>query len=289
MALPSSRSWIDPRQRADVQRDHALGAPSARSMLLTILGEFALEQKNPTWTAAFVKALGALDIDEKTARQTLGRSSNRGLLKSEKVGRRTRWYLTDRAQVLLNEGSQRIYSFHTENHQWDGNWIVIFVAIPESRRDARYNLRVKLGWAGFAPLSAGTWICPWTEREHEARIVLSELGLNNVSHTFIGKLSKSESASELAQEAWDLPSVEAVYEEFQTAHRNSDPKTPEEKFVALTRMVNQWRRLPLMDPDLPQALLPKNWSGDRAAKLFHQLRDLWKLEAAQWWNQINEL
>lgn len=288
MALPSSRSWIDPRQRADVQRDHALGAPSARSMLLTILGEFALEQKDPTWTAAFVKALGALDIDEKTARQTLGRSSNRGLLRSEKVGRRTRWHLTDRAQSLLKEGSQRIYSFHTNQHHWDGNWIVILVAIPESRRDARYNLRVKLGWAGFAPLSAGTWICPWTDREHEAQIVLSELGLNTVSHTFIGKLSESETPSELAQEAWDLPSVEAVYEEFQATHQNNNPTTPEEKFIALTRMVNEWRRLPLMDPDLPPALLPKNWSGDAAAKLFHQLHDLWKPDAAQWWHQIND-
>lgn len=288
MALPSSRSWIDPRQRADVQRDHALGAPSARSMLLTILGEFVLEQKNPTWTAAFVKALSALGIDEKTTRQTLGRSSTRGLLKSEKVGRRTRWHLTNRAQILLQEGSQRIYSFHTGQHKWDGNWIVIFVAIPESRRDARYNLRVKLGWAGFAPLSAGTWICPWADREREAQIVLSELGLNTVSHTFIGKLSESEIPSELAQEAWDLPSVEVVYEEFKTTHQNSSPAAPDEKFVALTRMVNEWRRLPLLDPDLPPALLPKNWSGDAAAKLFHQLHALWKPEAAQWWNQINE-
>lgn len=273
--------------RIDVQRDHALGAPSARSLLLTILGEFVLGQKGPTWTAAFVKSLGALGIDEKTARQTLGRSATRGLLQSEKVGRRTRWYLTKRAHNLLEEGTQRIYSFHTKVREWDGKWIVIFVSIPESRRDTRYNLRVKLGWAGFAPLSAGTWICPWTDREKEASAVLEELSLKDVSHTFIGKLSESEIAADLAAEAWDLQSVETIYEDFQLEHKDNSPESPQEAFVALTRLINEWRRLPLIDPDLPSALLPKNWSGDQASRLFHELHEKWKPLARQWWSEID--
>lgn len=287
MTPPSTRSWIDPRKRADVQRDHALGATSARSILLTILGEFVLGRDQPTWTAAFVRGLGALEIDEKTARQTLGRTAIRGLLESEKVGRRTRWHLTQRAHHLLEEGTERIYSFHTKTRNWDGNWIIIFVAIPESKRDTRYNLRVKLGWAGFAPLSAGTWICPWIDREKEANAVLEELSLKDVSHTFIGILSESEVPADLASEAWDLPSVETIYEDFQLEHKDKSPQSPEESFVALTRLINQWRRLPLMDPDLPTPLLPKNWSGDQASRLFHELHDRWKPKAQEWWNEID--
>lgn len=286
MALPSTRSWAEPHRRAKVQREHALGMPSARSYLLTILGEFVLGQPEPTWTTTFLKSLAVLGIDEKTARQTLARSSARGLLTAERVGRRTRWHLTDRARQLLSEGTHRIYSFHTQKRLWDHRWVVILITIPESRRDARYSLRVRLSWAGFAPLSSGAWVCPWVEQRAEAEQVLEELSLIEVAHTFIGELGDKDSPACIAAEAWDLVAVKGVYEQFLRTQRCRVPKTPQDAFYHLTKLVNEWRRLPLLDPDLPSELLPPEWSGDKAAKLFHELHDAWKPEALKWWLEI---
>lgn len=281
-----SRARIERNRRAEVQRDQALGAPSARSYLLTVLGEFATQHGVPIWTTTFITALGALGVYEKTVRQTLARSAAKGLLDPEKIGRRTRWHLTPRARTLLREGSQRIYSFHTREREWDKKWIIILVAIPEARRDARYSLRVKLGWVGFALLNAGVWICPWTDRLSEAENVLDELSLQEVAHIFIGNLSDLDDQPHLAAEAWDLPTVEAAYENFEDNHFGNFPQNDEDAFVQLTRLVNDWRRLPLLDPDLPAELLPVDWVGNKAAQLFLELRDQWRPSATKWWQEI---
>lgn len=252
-----------------------------------MLGEFALHQEGPTWTSTFVTALGTLDVDEKTARQTVARSAARGLLEAEKVGRRTRWHLTPRAVKLLTEGSKRIYTFRTQQLEWNSEWVVLVVAIPEARREARYSLKVQLGWAGFAPLSAGVWICPWAERESEAQKVLTDLNLESVAHLFVGNLTNNEDPVTLAAQTWNLPEVEKVYDEFQEAHANDSPENEESAFVALTKLINDWRRIPLIDPDLPSELLPEDWVGNRAAHLFHNLHNRWRDQSAIWWKAQN--
>ena len=70
------------------RRNQALGVPSTRGYLLTVLGEFVLPVGGRVWTAALLDALGALGVEERTARQAVWRSAERGLLESERIGRR---------------------------------------------------------------------------------------------------------------------------------------------------------------------------------------------------------
>ncbi|HEY7044006.1 MAG TPA: PaaX family transcriptional regulator C-terminal domain-containing protein, partial [Nocardioidaceae bacterium] len=44
-------------------------------------------------------------------------------------------------------------------------------------------------------------------------------------------------------------------------------------FADYVSTLTAWRRLPYLDPGLPDDLLPKGWSGARAADLFFDLRD----------------
>lgn len=282
----ASRSWAGSSRTAAMHREHALGIPSARSYLLTILGEFVYGHEAPVWTSTLIQSLSSVDIDEKTARQTVARTSARGLLTAEKIGRRTRWELTPRANRLLGEGTERIYTFHTNKPPWNKKWVLIVTAIPEARRDARYRLKIRLGWAGFAPASAGFWICPWTDREDEAKSVLAELGLESSARIFVGALASSEDPGALASEAWDLVSAEKHYQYFSDMFVDFQPQDDRESFRALTLMINEWRRLPLVDPDLPAELLPPDWSGYRAVQLFHALHGLWKPAALRWWQSI---
>ncbi len=53
----------------------SLGAPAARSLLLTLLGEFVLDHAEPVWNQGLTRALVALGIREVTARQAITRSA----------------------------------------------------------------------------------------------------------------------------------------------------------------------------------------------------------------------
>jgi len=162
-----------------LSRRHAAGAPSARGLLLTLLGEFVLTGDGTAWTSAVLATFGRLGIEEKTTRQALMRTAAAGWLDADKQGRRTRWRLTGAARQMLTDGAARIYSFTGPDPDWDGRWLLISARIPESDRRARHVVRTRLNWAGFGSLGPGLWISPHPDREAEAVRVLREAGLTH--------------------------------------------------------------------------------------------------------------
>lgn len=276
------------------RRSQALGVPSTRGYLLTVLGEFVLPIGGRVWTAALLDSLGALGVEERTARQAVWRSAERGLLESERVGRRTRWALSDAARRLLTEGARRIYSLHREPRPWDGRWLLLYVSVPESQRDLRHRMRTRLGWAGFASLGSGTWVSPWIDREVEAREVLNDLGLAPAAKSFIATPGGIGDVNEMVSSTWPLGEIAAGYDAFLERFGPDGLGTPPpadsgyDAFVNQVRLVHEWRRFPFLDPDLPGDLLPPDWSGYRAAELFHRLHEEWRSSAWAWWRERME-
>ncbi len=173
----------DGPRRPTLSRRHSVGIASARSWLLTVLGEFVLPADDPVWTSTMVTVLGGLGLEEKAARQALARTAGDGLLETERVGRRARWRLTDAGRHLLTDGAERIYSFAGQASTWDGHWLVISTAVPEGQRDLRHRLRTRMAWAGFGSLGTNVWISPDTAREAEAKQLLDDLGLSPTTTT----------------------------------------------------------------------------------------------------------
>jgi phenylacetic acid degradation operon negative regulatory protein len=281
----------DPRPRLPSLTPRArrlnLGAPSARSLLLTVLGEWVLPGGGEVWTSALLAALGAVGVEAVAGRQAVARSAAAGLLTNEKVGRRTRWTLTGEARRLLEEGTQRIYGFAAAEPEWDGRWVLLFTSVPESSRHLRYRLRTRLGWAGFGSLSPGCWISPWADRQPAAAAVVTDLGLGDGAVSFVGALGSLGDSREVAAQAWDLDAVDADYQAFIAAHARQRPTTGEAAFGALTLMVHEWRHFPSRDPVLPLGLLPSPWRGREAARLFHTLHADWASPAGRWWEAHN--
>ena len=67
---------------------------SARSLLLTVLGEFVLPSGQAVWTSALLHALVGVGTAENSARQAIARSAAAGWLEGRKDGRQVRWRLT---------------------------------------------------------------------------------------------------------------------------------------------------------------------------------------------------
>jgi phenylacetic acid degradation operon negative regulatory protein len=269
-------------------RRRELGAASARSLLLTVLGEFVLPGGRPVWTATFLDALGVLGVEEKAVRQALARSAAEGWLTGERHGRRTSWRLTSSGRRLLTDGTERIYGFGRPVGEWDGQWLMVLVTVPETSRKLRHLLRTRLSWNGLGNLSTGVWLSPHPEREPEVRQVLRDVGVGETSRVFHARLGDLAEAREVARQAWDLDAVERAYERFLDEVRALEPADDVETFAAHTRLVQEWRRFPFLDPGLPHRLLPDEWRGAQAAALFHERHSAWRPAADRHWKTLDD-
>lgn len=284
MALPATPG-TDPGPAAPaLSRRHAAGAPSARGLLFTLLGEFVLTGDGTAWTSAVLAAFTRLGIEEKATRQALMRTAAAGWLDAEKQGRRTRWRLTASARQMLSDGAARIYSFTGPAADWDGRWLLVATRIPEGDRRARHVVRTRLSWAGFGSLGAGLWISPHPDREAEANRVLREAGVADDAHVFVARRRGLADVRVMVAAAWDLAGIEEQYEQFIEEFR---ARATEDALARQVGLVHAWRRFPAADPALPRELLPARWSGLAAARLFADRHQRWSAEAQQEWKRLN--
>ncbi|MHA6795298.1 PaaX family transcriptional regulator [Pseudonocardia bannensis] len=269
-----------------LSRRRELGQTSARSLLLTVLGEFVLPRSDPVWTQVLIDVLAGLGVEQKSARQALARTAAEGLLSSDRAGRRVRWSLTESGRRLLSAGAARIYGFGAASPPWDGRWLVVLVSVPESRRQLRHRLRTRLAWAGLGSPSPGVWLSPDPAKQDEVADVIADLELDGVTSSFVGTFGAIGEQPEVVAQAWDLAEVEAAYEEFIAEFSGAEPATPADVLAHQIHLVHAWRRFPFLDPKLPGELLPRQWAGARAAALFETLHSRWDDEAQQHWHRL---
>jgi phenylacetic acid degradation operon negative regulatory protein len=273
--------------RPVLSRRREVGGGSARSLLMTILGEFVLPAAQPVWTSTLVDVLAMLDVEEKSARQALARTAAEGWLSSDRVGRRVRWHLTAPGRRLLVEGADRIYSFGNDVHDWDGRWLVLLISVPETLRDLRHTLRTRLSWAGFGTPTAGVWISPRADAETDVHQILADLALPTRAMSFVATYGTLGEQSDMVAAAWDLAEMGQRYDVFIGEFDNTNPTTPADVLREQIRLVQAWRRFPFLDPQLPRDLLPPDWIGTRAAALFNDRHSRWRDAARQYWTELS--
>jgi phenylacetic acid degradation operon negative regulatory protein len=256
-------------------RRQQTGTRSARSLLLTVLGEYVLPSGAAVWTSALLRIAAGLGIEEKAARQALNRLAADGWIEARRDGRRARWALTEHGRTFLTEGAERIYSFGRGRDSWDGRWLVLLVSVPETQRDLRHRLRNGLTWAGLGSPAPGVWISPHPSREAEAKQVAEGLGLDAAAFSFCGPFAGVGSERAMVEQAWHLGELAEAYEEFVREFAGLRPSSADQVLLAQIRLVDEWRRFPRLDPQLPLELLPPHWIGLRAANVFEDLHGQW--------------
>ena len=271
----------------DQFRRRSVGPPAARSMLLTVLGEYVLPASGGVWQETLISALSTLDYKTQAARQALARSVGGGWLRTERHGRRARVYLTDDTREMLSSGAARIYGFG-EPRRWDGRWLLVVVRVPEQRRDVRHLIRSQLAWAGFGSLGNGLWITPHVDREAEVTRIVRDLSVAELL-SFRARFGDIGDPAKVVADAWDLEAVAERYREFVTRFGRLRPKTPEAAFRAQTELVHTWRKFPFLDPDLPQEMLPARWPRTRAHHVFAARHAEWQGPAQEYFGSLERL
>jgi phenylacetic acid degradation operon negative regulatory protein len=243
-------------------------------LLMTLLGHYWFGRVEHLPSAALVDLLAEFDISKPSARAALNRLTKRGLLDSTKRGRNTYYGLSARATPLIEETLRRIVAFGAqETRPWDGIWTVVAFSVPEAQRDVRHSIRTRLHVLGFAALYDGLWCSPWDERDRVVAM-LSDVAAH--SATIMRAEIDTRSAVQ-ALAAWDLDAVKQRYLEFEEefspmlddARRGA--LTTSQALVARTKLMDSWREVVLVEPDLPTQLLPEDWPRARMRAFFLEL------------------
>jgi phenylacetic acid degradation operon negative regulatory protein len=264
-------------------RRYAMGTSGVRGLLVTVLGDYVRPSRQPAPTSAFIDVLGRLGIEETACRQALIRAAADGWLVTRREKRYTWWQLSPAFEQFLNLGAERIFGFTGNQLEWDRRWLVVMTRSAENNRAGRHLLRTRLRWGGFGNLAPGVWISTHTQRVKHVELILQEAGVQDWQ-IFLSEHLGGGDLSALVRQAWDLDEVEHEYEAFLAAFARQPSTDP---LVRLTQLVHAFRRLPLIDPALPKELLPGDWVGARAVKLFHRQHGKWSPDATREWGRIS--
>jgi phenylacetic acid degradation operon negative regulatory protein len=245
-----------------------------KQLVFTLYGDYIRTVGGSIWVRSLIKLLGCLGMSDQSVRSTILRLSRGGWLEAQRLGTKSFYSLTNGGWRLLDEGAARIFERPQPARAWDGKWHLVAYSIPEEQRDKRELLRRELGYLGFGPLTSALWISPNNLLE-QVKQLAQDIGVKQYLEVYSACREGLTPQSTLVERCWDLPHINAQYAEFISryqplyeSHANNGTIEASECFVRRTMLVHEYRRFPYIDPYLPRELLPKDWHGNEAAKLF---------------------
>jgi phenylacetic acid degradation operon negative regulatory protein len=149
-------------------------------------------------------------------------------------------------------------------------------SVPESDGHLRPLLRRRLRALGFGALFDGLWISPHAPLG-ALGACLKELGIGGAAILRATEVPVPDGASLV--DAWDLPGLRARYTELLAVldgvagRLEQGPPDPTEALIVRTDLMRRWRSLAMVDPRLPDELLPVTWPRRVARARFVEAYD----------------
>jgi phenylacetic acid degradation operon negative regulatory protein len=241
-----------------------------QSVLLTLFGDYILDEGVLVAASSVIDVLDRIGIGEHAARATLSRMVQRNLLRREVRGRRAYFGPTEHGRRIMLDGRTRVQEGDLVTRQWDGTWTVVAFSMPESWQRERHDLRSRLQWAGFGMVQAGLWVAP---RRVDVAAMLDGSGLDEYVRTFEGTPTGSTEPSRLIAEAYDLRALAARYTGFidRWAAFDDERSGPVDPVVRRAVLHTDWLLVVRDDPRLPLEFLPADWPAVPADVLFRRI------------------
>ncbi|MFJ8812927.1 PaaX family transcriptional regulator [Amycolatopsis thermoflava] len=268
----------------------ALQAPlppaSARSLLLTVVGEFAFPHDDAVWTTALIRVLGGLGVETHAARQAIARSADAGWITSERVGRAVRWRLTEHGRAVIEDGLHHTAEYLRPPEPWDGRWLILLVTVPQQERTTRKRLYGGLSWLRLGNPTPGLWVTPHVGAVADLRTLIARFDLTGSAISFVGSTQDvGLSDAQIVEKAWNLSDLAERYRMFLEQFSERRPADGDEALFAYLQLRNLLQRFMRLDPQLPEELLP-GWIGHEAAALFRACQERWHNAAWARWKAI---
>jgi len=244
-----------------------------RSLILDIFGDYLAIVGTEVRAGDLVSMLGAVGIEPATSRMTLSRLKQENWFTTRRIGRETLYRLSEQLVGILAEGRGRIFEPYQQD--WDGWWTQLVFQLPESDRALREQVKKRLSWLGFGPLTPSTWLSPRRQRD---RALLLRREFPSVEIDVLGvRTDDVDEDRSLVRRCWDIEQLNADYREFVAGHRRLRERVStldgRAAFAARIELASTYRHFPFRDPSLPAELRPPGWQGAIAHDLFLELHD----------------
>jgi phenylacetic acid degradation operon negative regulatory protein len=255
----------------------------ARSLVFDLFGDYLRYRDGVARLRALVGLMDCFGVPETTVRVVVTRLRKEGWLASSRDGRETVYTLTEAAWQLLDEGRSRIFARMTD--PWDGQWHMVIYSVPETERALREQLRKKLAWFGFGPLSSSVWLSPHARTEQVKEAFADEPSVH--LDVFRSRSEGGASDRGIAERAWDLAELNRDYADLMALYRRRlavyrrGELHGREALVERMRLVHDYRHFPFRDPDLPPELLPEGWVGREVHQAFLEAHSLLRAPAEE--------
>lgn len=215
-----------------------------------------------TWQARINADKFLEEVNFETIKNSINYLRRKGLVKKTGKTRKT-W------PEITKAGRERLYKIvpqYEEKRVWDRKIYLITYDIPEEKKSDRELFRRFLKKAGIVLLQESVWLTPFdpqdiirnfvSRKKLEGTMIVSSIGKDG----FIG----DEDIKTLVVRIYKLEDLNERYKEF-------IGKIKSKKYIS--RMQMQFAYLSILkdDPQLPFELLPSDWVGNNAYKVFETL------------------
>ncbi len=248
---------------------------SATSLARSVIGMYVRQLGGWVAISDFIELMDALGCPAPQTRTTVARLKKKGLLVSEARGGVSGYSLASSALGMLQRGDRRIY--HYRHMNYGDPWCLVSFTVPESRRDARHQLRQRLTWIGCGVVAPALWICPGFLLDEVQEIVHDLDLVENCALFLTTSPIIGGSLRDAVAAWWDLDRVAQLHHDFVASRRDalasySSQEDLRTAFALYVSTIDAWRIVPYLDPGLPYELLPVSWPGRDSVELFERIK-----------------
>ena len=244
---------------------------SARSVLVTVLGDSVLPVTKTLWLSNLFSLAAPFGFSERLVRTSMFRLVAEGWVSNERIGRRSRYSMTLLAVRESTDADRRIYG--RGSGTWDGSWTFAVVDTPLMPAPERDRIVRHLHWHGFVALGRGLLASP-SVTVQSLRELLHLVQPAAVVPTGRAELADLEGLVDggFFAEAFCTAGTESAFRDFLARYESwqrhpLEDAAPLDAYGLRTMLVHEFRRIRLRAPDMPAELLPPDWIGNHAYDL----------------------
>ncbi len=256
----------------------------ANSMMMTLYGDVFAPRRQSVWLGSLIELLPMFDLSPRQVRTSAFRLTADHWFDVTRLGRRSYYALSPTGTQRVEHAQQRIYEFSAQ--PWNGVWTLVFID-AKWKLSARQILKRELLWDGFGQLAQNILAHPRAKAQSLTEIIQAckaESHITLLTASGIDGYSR-EPLIQLMRQAFNLAHIDTAWVQFinrfSPIASAASALTPAESFYARILLIHEYRRILLRDPNLPEALLPPEWSGLAARQLCQTLYQTLKASSEQ--------
>lgn len=231
---------------------------------MVFLGVSSVNFSRTTWQARVEADKFLEQVNFETIKNAIANARQKGFIK--KANHKRAW------PEITEEGKKRLKELvphYDIKRVWDRRVYLITYDIPEKKKNSREFLRAFLRRLGCGMVQESVWLTPYNPKEVLEEFIGERNLVGNILVSDIGEDGSigEEDLKTLIARIYKLNELNDQYKEFINKHRD---KGKSDRIQSTFEYLSILRN----DPQLPFSLLPSDWVGEKAYRLYTNITSL---------------